>query len=408
MIGRLLAGIGLAALLCGTVAAQNGTVFGPAGVSGCANPTGTVGLTAVNGTATTCQRSDAAPPLSQAITPTWTGAHIFSVSGAASTPGLSVTGIPFAGTGTTSTPQLFVQPSNSTVSSTWNTSGTAFGVNAHTGIGLLTDLQLDGSSKFMVDFNGGMTAAGSILLGSASRLQFSSRGIFSSPAAGQIQLGNTDAAAPVAQTLSVQSVVAGTSNTAGQNATIIGSLSTGAGTSGDIIVKTGGTGAGAAVQNSSVTAITIKGATQLVQLNAITSDATRTDSTVCQDTTTHALYAGSGTIGICLGTSSARFKHDIAPLGYGLGAILGLRPISYYLNADHGDPTHQLFGFTAEDMKPVVPELVGLDATGKPNTADYVGLIPVLVRAVQEQQAEIEILKSQLAARPVLASNVLQ
>lgn len=43
-----------------------------------ANPTGTVGLAAVNGVAATFMRSDGAPVLSQAITPTWTGAHIFS------------------------------------------------------------------------------------------------------------------------------------------------------------------------------------------------------------------------------------------------------------------------------------------------------------------------------------------
>lgn len=48
-----------------------------------ANPTATIGLTAVNGVATTGMRSDAAPALSQAITPTWTGAHIYTPSGAA-------------------------------------------------------------------------------------------------------------------------------------------------------------------------------------------------------------------------------------------------------------------------------------------------------------------------------------
>ena len=43
-----------------------------------ANPTATIGLTAVNGSAVTAMRSDAAPPLSQAIVPTWTGAHTFN------------------------------------------------------------------------------------------------------------------------------------------------------------------------------------------------------------------------------------------------------------------------------------------------------------------------------------------
>lgn len=87
-------------------------------------------------------------------------------------------------------------------------------------------------------------------------------GIFQSPAAANWQLGATDAAAPVAQTLSVQNVVAGTSNTSGANWTHIASLSTGSGTNGDFIFQTGGTGAGAAVQNTATTALTIKGGTQ--------------------------------------------------------------------------------------------------------------------------------------------------
>lgn len=50
----------------------------PAGVpTSAANPTASTGLTAVNGSATTFMRSDAAPPISQTIIPTWTGLHIF-------------------------------------------------------------------------------------------------------------------------------------------------------------------------------------------------------------------------------------------------------------------------------------------------------------------------------------------
>lgn len=47
-------------------------------ISGLANPTTTIGLTAVNGSATTAMRSDAAPALSQAITPNWTGLHTYN------------------------------------------------------------------------------------------------------------------------------------------------------------------------------------------------------------------------------------------------------------------------------------------------------------------------------------------
>lgn len=51
-------------------------------VAGPANPTATIGLTAVNGVAVTYMRSDAAPPLSQAINPVWTAQHTFSLDGA--------------------------------------------------------------------------------------------------------------------------------------------------------------------------------------------------------------------------------------------------------------------------------------------------------------------------------------
>ena len=43
-----------------------------------ANPSATIGLTAVNGSAGTFMTSDSAPPLSQAITPTWTNLHTFT------------------------------------------------------------------------------------------------------------------------------------------------------------------------------------------------------------------------------------------------------------------------------------------------------------------------------------------
>jgi endosialidase-like protein len=43
-----------------------------------ADPTGTIGLAAVNGVAATSMRSDASPPLSQAIAPTWSAKHTFS------------------------------------------------------------------------------------------------------------------------------------------------------------------------------------------------------------------------------------------------------------------------------------------------------------------------------------------
>ena len=178
-----------------------------------------------------------------------------------------------------------------------------------------------------------------------------------------------------------------------------GSTSTGSGTAGDIIFRTGGTGAASTTQNAQVTALTIKGATQLVQLTAITSDATHTDATVCEDTTTHALFSGSGTLGVCLGTSSGRFKHDVTDLEAGLPQIMALQPRRYFLNPGHGDTNKPYYGFLAEDGASTLPELVGYDDDGRPNTFDYLGVVPVLVRAVQEQQAEIFALRRDISRR---------
>jgi hypothetical protein len=52
----------------------------PGSFNGFANPTGTIGLAAVNGSAATALRSDGAPALSQAIAPTWSAQHTFSSS----------------------------------------------------------------------------------------------------------------------------------------------------------------------------------------------------------------------------------------------------------------------------------------------------------------------------------------
>lgn len=120
------------------------------------------------------------------------------------------------------------------------------------------------SSAGTLSVPSGITTASSITAGSTAFFTWSGRGALTSTGAGNVQHGNTDAAAPVAQTVTFQNVVAGTADTAGTNTTLIGSRSTGGGTSGDIIFQTGGTGAASTVQNTAVTALTIKGATQAV------------------------------------------------------------------------------------------------------------------------------------------------
>jgi hypothetical protein len=80
--------------------------------------------------------------------------------------------------------------------------------------------------------------------------------------AANLRLGAADAAAPVAQTLSVQSVVAGTTNTAGTNFTFTGSQGTGTGAGGSLIFQVAPAGSSGTAQNALVDALTINSARQ--------------------------------------------------------------------------------------------------------------------------------------------------
>jgi hypothetical protein len=80
-------------------------------------------------------------------------------------------------------------------------------------------------------------------------------------AAANIQFGAADAAAPVAQTLSVQSVVAGTSNTAGVVWALAGSQGTGTGVGGDVKIRVALPGSSGTAQNALADAFGVSGTT---------------------------------------------------------------------------------------------------------------------------------------------------
>lgn len=76
--------------------------------------------------------------------------------------------------------------------------------------------------------------------------------------AANLCFGDFDAAAPVAQTIGPQSVVAGTSNTAGANWTLAASRGTGTGAGGDIIFQVAPAGSSGTSQNTLTEAVRIK------------------------------------------------------------------------------------------------------------------------------------------------------
>lgn len=140
------------------------------------------------------------------------------------------------------------------------------------------------------------------------------------------------------------------------------------------------------------TAITLSSAT--VKMTAIAADTATADSTMCLKSSDGTVLKGTGTIGICLGTSSARFKHDIHAQSDGLVQLMGLKPVNFRYNHGHGDDgARPQYGFLAEDVVNTLPGLVGFDTESRPNSVDMLGMVPVIVKGMQEMQREIDTLK---------------
>jgi len=112
-------------------------------------------------------------------------------------------------------------------------------------------------------------------------------------------------------------------------------------------------------------------------------------------------------------SSDAKLKSNIRPIQYGLNDLLKLNPKSYEFKVgEFGDmylPSGLHHGLIAQDLQFVMPELVikskHTDLTKERNspesqidylTVNYMELIPVLINAIKEQQAQIEQLKSQI------------
>ncbi|MEM1000666.1 MAG: tail fiber domain-containing protein [Bacteroidota bacterium] len=112
-----------------------------------------------------------------------------------------------------------------------------------------------------------------------------------------------------------------------------------------------------------------------------------------------AVFAQNGMIQ----TSDRRAKTNIEGLNYGLKEIMELRPVSY--NWKNDDNQSLQLGMIAQELQEVVPEMVynpaedyirneegNLVPAGKEGDllgVKYVALIPVLVKGMQEQQAQI-------------------
>jgi hypothetical protein len=101
------------------------------------------------------------------------------------------------------------------------------------------------------------------------------------------------------------------------------------------------------------------------------------------------IFATNGTIN----TSDIRYKKDIAGLSYGLNEVMQLKPVSYKWK----NKEDVKLGFIAQDLINIIPEVVFTgDDENKTLGVYYSDIIPVLTKAIQEQQAIIESQKNEI------------
>ena len=93
--------------------------------------------------------------------------------------------------------------------------------------------------------------------------------------------------------------------------------------------------------------------------------------------------------------SDSKYKDNIAPTSVGLSEIQALNVVSFDWNTS-GD--HVIAGYVAQELMTVLPNLVSADDETGDLRVNHMGIIPVLTKAIQEQQAIIEDLQTRLSA----------
>jgi len=91
-------------------------------------------------------------------------------------------------------------------------------------------------------------------------------------------------------------------------------------------------------------------------------------------------------------SSSARYKDNIRDSKYGLADVLKMQSRQFEYKEDGRSDV----GLVAEELQPIIPELVFNDHEGLAQGVSYDRMVSVLVKAIQELKAEVDSLKQQL------------
>ena len=115
-----------------------------------------------------------------------------------------------------------------------------------------------------------------------------------------------------------------------------------------------------------------------------TTHATIAKFTDATDTTSCTLSTG----GLIACSSDIRLKKNIEDITYGLSTIMGLRPVLYNWNSE-ADGSMKNLGFIAQEVEALMPKLISTDDNGM-KSLNSIGMIPVLTKAIQEMNLNLE------------------
>ena len=95
--------------------------------------------------------------------------------------------------------------------------------------------------------------------------------------------------------------------------------------------------------------------------------------------------------GAILNPSDVTLKKNIKNISD--SEILSLNPVEFNFKSDESQEKH--FGFIAQDMEKIFPDLVSDEQMGY-KTVNYIELIPLMLSKMKQMQAEIDSLKAKL------------
>ena len=117
------------------------------------------------------------------------------------------------------------------------------------------------------------------------------------------------------------------------------------------------------------------------------------------------IFATNGVIN----TSDAREKEEIQQINYGINEIKLLQPVSYFWKKEEGSNSSQKrkIGFIAQELQKILPETVQdkewviVNGILTKENAEHLGvsyseILPVVIKSVQEHQATLKDLETQI------------